>query len=250
MVKLRAIVIDDEELARAHLCKMLRDADVDVVAEGESGLEALNLAEALRPDILFLDIQMPDMTGMQTAVAIENFDFKARVVFVTGYSEFAIEAFEREAFDYLIKPVAPERLARTIDRAIKHVTAENLLTTSQESIEEMRTLTPIQRLPVRTDYSIKLLRIEDIESAVSREKRVYVRTNGVEQRTYYTLTQLDALLPHNEFLRIHASALVRISAIESVNFLGNHTYSVSLASGGVLPVGRTFYPELQARLGI
>lgn len=249
-MKVRAIVVDDEELARAHLCKMLREADVEVLAEGESGIEALNLSESLRPDVLFLDIQMPDMTGLQTAAAVENLDVKPKVVFVTGYSEFAIEAFEREAFDYLIKPVAPERLSKTIDRAQKRLAVERQNEAVSSAAIETSNLTPMQRLPVRTDYSIKLLRIEDIECAVSREKRVFVRTHGVEQRTYYTLTQLESLLPKTEFMRIHASALVRVSSIESVNFLGNHTYSVTLSSSAVLPVGRTFYAELQARLGI
>jgi two-component system LytT family response regulator len=243
-MRLRAVIVDDEELARAHLGKMLRDAGVDVVAEGENGLEALSLAESLKPDLLFLDIQMPDMTGMQAAAAVENLDLGTRIVFVTGYSEFAIEAFEREAFDYLIKPVAPERLAKTLDRA------QRLVGSVPEEAPPPRNLTPMQRLPVRTDYSIKLLRIEEIEYAVSRDKRVYVRTNGAEQRTYYTLTQLESLLPDTDFMRIHASAIVRVASIDAVNFLGNHTYSVTLTGGQVLPVGRTYYQDLQTRLGI
>jgi two-component system LytT family response regulator len=249
-MKVRAVVVDDEELARAHLCKMLSDADVDVLAEGESGLEALNLAESLRPDLLFLDIQMPDITGMQTAAAVENLDFKTKVVFVTGYSEFAVEAFDREAFDYLIKPVAPERLGRTVERAQKLLSTERLDAEFRDPARKPSGLTPLQRLPVRTDYSIKLLRLEEIEYAVARDKKVYVRSNGTEHRTYYTLTQLGQLLPVGDFMRIHSSAMVRLDAVDSVNFLGNHTYSVTLASGAILPVGRAYYPGLQARLGI
>jgi len=249
-MKLRAIVIEDEELARAHLCKLLRDADVDVVGEGENGIDALNLYESLTPELLFLDIQMPDMTGMQAAAALENFDPAPNVVFVTGYSEYAIEAFERNAFDYLIKPVAPERLALTLDRALRKIELDRPTVPPVHSQELRPPLGQLQRLPVRTDYSIKLLRLEEIESAVSREKRVYVRTNGVEHRTYYTLTQLEVLLPPDDFVRIHASAMVRLSLIESVNFLGNHTYSVTLSSGLVLPIGRTYYADLQSRLGL
>ena len=249
-MRLQAIVVDDEELARAHLGKMLRDADIDVVAEGENGLEALTLTESLRPDILFLDIQMPDMTGMQAAAAIENLDDPPQVVFVTGYSEYAIEAFERQAFDYLIKPVAPDRLAKTLARALRAKTSENPSDKRVVPEEAARELTPLQRLPVRTDYSIKLIRLEEIECAFSRERKVYVRAGGIEHRTYYTLIQLETLLPSDEFMRIHSSALVRLSLIESVNFLGNHTYSVTLTGGSVLPVGRVFYPDLQIRLGI
>jgi DNA-binding LytR/AlgR family response regulator len=105
-------------------------------------------------------------------------------------------------------------------------------------------------LPVRTDYAIKLIRVEDIEFAVARDKKVYVRSGEVEQKTYYTLQQLERLLPANEFLRIHSSALVRLSRVEELNFLGNHTYSVTLTGGTVLPVGRTYYAELQRQFGI
>jgi two-component system LytT family response regulator len=247
---LRAIVVDDEELARAHLCKMLGEAETEVVAEGSNGIEALSLTEEFHPDILFLDIQMPDMTGMQAAAAVGNFDIVPRVVFVTGYSDYAIEAFERQAFDYLIKPVLPERLAKTIDRARRQIQAEVQSGQLAGPPSGARELTPIQRLPVRTDYSIKLLRLEEIEFAVSRDKKVYVRSNGTEHRTYYTLTQLEELLPPEDFMRIHSSAMVRLELVDSVNFLGNHTYSVTLSSGAILPVGRTYYPGLQTRLGI
>lgn len=243
---LRAILIDDEELARAHLSKMLRLAGVEIVGEGESGVDALNLVEAFQPDVLFLDIQMPDMTGLQAAAAIENFGNPPKVVFVTGYSDYAIEAFERRAFDYLIKPVSPDRLEKTLDHAKRQA---ELAKPIQSKLVD-KELTHLQRLPVRTDYSIKLLRLEDIECAVSRDKKVLVRTAGVEHRTYYTLTQLEALLPPKDFMRIHASAMVRLSLIDSVNFLGNHTYSLTLSGGLVLPLGRSYYNDLQARLGL
>jgi len=249
-MNLRAVVIDDEELGRAHLCKMLRDAEVDVVAEGENGIDALNLSESHNPDIVFLDIQMPDMTGMQAAAALENFDRPPRVAFVTGYSEYAIGAFELHAFDYLIKPVAPERLEKTLDRTRKSMEAGKEPSIQDSSPTDAHAIAPLSRLPIRTDYSIKLLRFEEIDYAVSRDKKVYVRASGTEHRTYYSLLQLEGLLPPAEFMRLHLSALVRLSCIESVNFLGNHTYSITLSGGTVLPVGRTFYPALQARLGI
>ena len=244
---MRAIVIDDEELARAHLGKMLRDLGVEVVAEGESGLEALRLTEAHRPDILFLDIQMPDMTGLQAAANLNSEKDQPMVVFVTGYSEHALEAFDRQALDYLIKPVAPERLEQTLMRVRSLM--EKKVSPDVEGFSTPE-LNPLKRLPVRTDYAIKLLRIDEIEFAVSRDKKVIVKTNGCEQRTYYTLSQLEELLPKDEFMRIHLSAIVRVGLIESVNFLGNHTYSVTLSGGVVLPIGRTDYADLQRRLGL
>ena len=249
-MSLKAVVIEDEELPRIHLVRMLRDCGVDVLAEGESGVDAISLCETFTPDLLFLDIQMPDMTGMQAAAALRNFEPLPKIVFVTGYSEFAVDAFEKQAFDYLLKPVSQDRLILTIKRAMK---PKFEVQTAVESLSDVQTrsrLTPLQRLPVRTGYSVKLLRIGEIEFAISKEKRVIVRANGTEHRTYYTLTQLEELLPDADFVRIHASAIVRANLIDSVNYLGNHSYSVSLSNGQVLPVGRTYYEELQSRLGI
>lgn len=239
--------MDDEPLARRHLAKLLQDAGFDLVGEGATGVEAIDLAERLQPDVLFLDIRMPDMTGMQAAAALQNSDASPKIVFVTGYSEYAVEAFERYAFDYLMKPASAERIA---------VTSEKLRRTVQEgrhaviSGEDLLGSTPLKRLPVRTDYSIKLIRVEDIECAVAKDKRVLIRAGGQEHRTYYTLTQLETLLPKAEFMRVHASAIVRLDLVDQVNFLGNHTYSITLAGGLTLPLGRGFYPDLQLRLGI
>jgi len=123
---------------------------------------------------------------------------------------------------------------------------------SNSVTEEVRPqdLTPVKRLPVRTDYAIKLVRVEEIDFALAKDKKVFLRSGDSEQKTYYTLQQLERLLPPDDFQRIHASVIVRLSRIEELNFLGNHSYSVTLTGGTVLPVGRTYYAELQKQLGI
>ncbi len=242
-----ALIIDDEPPARSLLRRMLESQRVEVVGEGGSGVEALNLSESLKPDLVFLDIQMPDLTGLQAAAALIHMDPSPRIVFVTGFSQHAPKAFEYAAFDYLLKPVEPDRLALTLTRASKSLSqAKNALPAEVKPGD----LAPAKRLPVRTDYAIKLLRVEEIDFALAREKKVYLRAGGVDLKTYYTLVQLEGLLPANEFARTHASAIVRLSRIEELNFLGNHTYSVTLTDESVLPVGRTYYPELLKRLGL
>jgi two-component system LytT family response regulator len=242
-----AIVVEDEPLARSHLTRMLRALDVEIVGEGKSGVDALNLCETVGADVLFLDIQMPDLTGLQAAAAISHMVSPPILIFVTGFSEYAPKAFEFAAFDYLLKPVEPDRLALALTRARKRLADKR----HAASVEiKGRDLAPAQRLPVRTDYAVKLIRVDQIDYATAREKKVFLRVGEEEHKTYYTLVQLENLLPPHEFMRIHASAIVRLSRIEAVNFLGNHTYSVTLSDGAVLPVGRTFYPELQRRLGI
>jgi len=247
---LTALITDDEPLARLHLRRLLEAAQVEVVGEADNAAVALQLTEDLRPDLLFLDIQMPGLSGMQAAGALLYLEHAPLLVFVTGYSEHAVAAFEQDALDYLVKPVAPDRLAKTLVRARERLTDVRERQREQRQVLERAAAQPLQRLPIREDYAVRLLRVEEIVCAVAREKRVFVRTQAGEHRTYYTLTQLESLLPADLFLRIHDSCIVNLNLIEEVLFLGNHSYAVRLSIGLQLPVGRTRYPELQRRLGL
>ncbi len=273
---LTGLIVDDEPLARAHLSRLLKAQGAEVVGEADNAATGLQLAEDLQPDIVFLDIQMPGLTGMQMAAALLHLDSPPLVVFVTGYSEYALDAFDRNALDYLVKPLSPERLARTLVRARERLANRNVRSEGAGAPEAEETdadgeaksdsprgtggppgagqavygPTTLRRLPIRENYAVRLVRIEEIVCAVAREKRVFVRTTGGEYRTYYTLTQLETLLPPDLFLRIHDSCLVQLDRVEEILFLGNHTYRVRLSDGEMLPVGRARYPELQRRLGL
>jgi DNA-binding LytR/AlgR family response regulator len=253
---LTAIVADDEPLVRLHLRRMLEQQGIGVLGEADDATSVLQMTEALHPDVLFLDIQMPLLSGMQTASALECIDRPPLVVFVTGYSEHAAEAFDHGALDYLLKPVSAERLARTLTRARQRLAAERSL--RNEAADEVRQrpaaplLQPLRRIPVRTDYAVRLIRIEEVRYAAARQKAVFLHTTTSEAplRTYFTLTQLDALLPPETFVRIHDSYIVNLDAVEELSFLGNHTYSVRMLDGESLPVGRTRYASFRERLGL
>jgi DNA-binding LytR/AlgR family response regulator len=246
-----ALIVDDEPLARVHLRRLLETQGVQVVGEAENAAQALELAEDMHPELLLLDIQMPGLTGIQMASALLHVDPTPLLVFVTGYSEHAVAAFEHDALDYLLKPVSADRLAKTLVRARERLADVGARKAAREWITERAAeAPPLRRLPVRADYVVHLIRVEEIVCALAREKRVFVRTRSGEHRTYYTLTQLESLLPRDEFLRIHDSCIVNMDQIEELIFLGNHAYEVRLADGHRLPVGRTRYTELQRRLGL
>ena len=255
------LIVDDEPLARAHLRRLLERLGETVSGEAEDATEALQMAETLRPDVVFLDIQMPGISGMQLAAALQSLDGPPLIVFVTGYSEHALAAFERNALDYLVKPVSPERLAKSLARARERLADRTHPRGTRSQTSDARTgdqsdqnepripeLSPLSRLPVREDYTVRFIRVEEILCAVARDKRVVIRTAEGEMRTYYTLSQLGTLLPADRFLRIHDSCIVNVEQIQELHSLGSHSYSVSLTNGLQLPVSRSRYPVLQQRL--
>jgi DNA-binding LytR/AlgR family response regulator len=230
---------------------MLESQGVTVVGEAAEATTALQLAEDLQPDVLMLDVQMPGLSGLQMTAALVQLDNPPLLVFVTGYSEHAVAAFEHDAVDYLLKPVAADRLARTVARVRERLTDRSARKRAAASVrQDVAKSEPLRRLPVREAYAVRLIRVEDIRSAAARDKRVFVRTSDGEHRTYYTLTQLQSLLPADRFLRIHDSFMVNLDEVVELLFLGNHVYEVRLTDGTRLPVGRTRYAELQQRLGL
>ena len=245
------LLVDDEPLARARLRRLLEGQGVEIVGEAENGAIALQLAEDLRPDLLFLDIQMPGLSGMQMAGALLHLEIAPLLVFVTGYSEHALAAFDHAALDYLVKPVTSERLAITIARVRERLAAKQARDQMKQRVDEQTLQAPpLRSLPVRADYAVRFVPVQEILCAIARDKRVFVRTREGEARTYYTLTQLETLLPSNRFLRIHDSSLVNLDAVVELSFLGDHTYEISLTNGMQLRVGRTRYAELQRRMGL
>lgn len=250
---LTGLVVDDEPLARTHLRRLLEEQGVEVLGEAEHAALAIQLGEDLRPDLFFVDIQMPGLTGLQLAEALLQSSNNSLVIFVTGYSEHATAAYEHGALDYLVKPVSPSRLGKTLVRARARLFDAAARSELARRIDEETSAvtTCLQRLPIRKDYAVRLVRVEEIIRAEARDKRVFVRTrDGDEHRTYYTLTQLEGLLPSGRFVRIHGSCIVNLEAVEEILFLGNHSYAVRLSNSEQFPLSRARYTDLQRLLGL
>jgi len=248
---LTALVADDEEFARTHLCRVLEELGTAVQGEAADAAEAIQKTEDLKPDVLFLDVQMPGLSGLQVAGALVQLERPPVIVFVSAFTEYAVPAFEQNALDYLVKPVSPARVARTLARARSRMADVEARARLRERLTSaMMSAPPMRRLPIRVDYAVRLIPMADIRLAVSRERRVFVCTSESEFRTYYSLSQLEEILPQDQFVRIHDSCIVRLDLIEEINFLGNHSYCVTLSGGQQAPVGKTRYSELQQKLGI
>src|SRR5262245_40354746 len=221
--RLRAVIADDEPRARQFLDRLLREhGEVDVVGEAKGGGEALSLVARLKPDVAFLDIQMPDLSGLEVARHLRGEDAPV-VVFVTAYDRHAIEAFELAALDYVLKPIKRERLADAVRRAVQEVEDRKRLSGRQDEVlkdlihrqtTECR-LEPLRRLPVRHRLEVRLLDLDQVTRIISRDRLVLACAEGREFLVDYTLQELEERLPPGAFLRVHRAALVNVEAIES-----------------------------------
>ncbi len=220
--RLRAVIADDEPRARQFLARLLAEqGEVEVVGEAKGGLEALALVARLSPDVVFLDIQMPDLSGLEVARHLPRGDPPV-VVFVTAYDQHAVEAFEVAALDYLLKPIRRERLAETMRRVVHEVHSGRGAAGQEEAVrsvlktpEVQQGLEPLRRLPVRFRREVKLLDLEQVARIVSRDRVVLACAEGREYLVDYTLQELEGRLPPGQFVRAHRAALVNIDAIES-----------------------------------
>ena len=220
---IRAILADDEPRARQFLERLLSEIEeVTVVGTARDGAEALAMIQKQRPDVAFLDIQMPELTGLEVARHLRG-DHAPVVVFVTAYDRHAIEAFELAALDYVLKPIRRDRLAETIRRVTQEMADRRQLGNRQDEAirsvlkdeAESGRLDPLRRLPVRHRREVRLLDLNEVTRIISRDRLVLACAEGREFLVDYTLQELEGRLPEGQFLRVHRAALVNVDSIES-----------------------------------
>jgi two-component system LytT family response regulator len=234
---IRALVVDDEMYAREELTALLRETGaVEVVGSCGDAMEAIPAIRRERPDVLFLDVQMPAVSGFELLAMLDPAE-TPRVVFVTAHDEFAVKAFEENAADYLLKPVEPARLARTVERLRQRPTAP------------ATPLVPssIRRIPCQGARSIRLVDVGDVESVRSSEAGVYVVTAAGEHFTELTLRVLEE---RAGLLRCHKQHLVNPERVDEIVQEGDGGATLRTRSGRTVPVSRRCLAALKARLGV
>ncbi len=224
MTEIRAVIADDEEQLRVYLKARLLEVWPDLVLCGEArnGPEALDLIEKLRPDIAFLDIRMPGLSGMEVARRIAG---TCRVVFITAYDQHAVEAFEQEAIDYLLKPVTPERLEKTVQRLKNGLAGPVTPPMNLPEIME-RVLNDVRRgggprtlrwIKVQEKGSLKLVPVDEVYFFQSRYKYTEVATREGEHLIRKPIHELEAELDPDMFWRIHRGTIVNAGYIDKVS---------------------------------
>ena len=239
MSRLRALVVDDEQPARERLSALLRELDqVEVVGAARDAMEALQQIMTLAPDLLYLDVRMPGMSGLELARHLARLDDPPAIIFTTAHGEHAMEAFEAEAVGYLLKPIRKEKLAAATERA------QRLNPRQLEAVAApART-----HLAVRARAGLRMLRIEDVICLLAEDKYTTVRHTEGSDLIEDSLRTLAAEFGER-FLRVHRGALVNRDFIEAVERNADGTHLIRLRGiAETLPVSRRLAGDLKTRL--
>jgi two-component system LytT family response regulator len=251
--RIRALVIDDERLARNFLLEMLReDEEVEVIGECLNGLEAIEAIQTHAPDLIFLDVQMPELGGFAVleAITAEKMPF---VIFVTAYDQHAVRAFEVNALDFLLKPFDRKRFRVAWQKAKARIQRERNVLLDQRILSLLQDLKAepnyLERLVLKTNGRIFFLETEEVDWIGADGNYVSVHSGEKSYLLRDTISSLDAQLDPKKFLRIHRSAIVKIDRIQELQPLFHGDYRVIMRNGTELTLSRNYREKLQDALG-
>ena len=236
--KIRAVVVDDEPLARSSLKVLLRrDPEVELVGECKSGMEALAEIRRKKPELVFLDVQMPECDGFDVLEQLGS-EMPPALVFVTAYDQYALRAFEAGALDYLLKPFDNARFERALNRA-------------KERIEQGKeTPRKIERLVIKNAGQVLFQKISEIDWIEAADYYVCLHVGTKTHLLRRSMSDLDQELEQATFCRIHRSAIVNLERVRQLEISEDGGTDVVLNSGTRLRLSRRYRKELQARLGL
>ncbi|MGH9687616.1 MAG: LytR/AlgR family response regulator transcription factor [Candidatus Acidiferrales bacterium] len=250
--KVRAAIVDDEELARQVLREYLTPhPDIEIVAECANGFEAVKAVAEMKPDLVFLDIQMPKLDGFEV---LELLDPAPAIIFITAHDNHAIRAFEVHAVDYLLKPVGADRfeaaLARVKERLAASVESQPQPRASAADLAAAARPPAqyVDRIPVREGTSVVIIPAAKLDYVEAQDDYVALVSQGKKHLKQQTISSLEAALDPSRFLRIHRSYIVNLERVARLEPYGKDSYVAVLADRVQLPVSRAGYSRLRAFL--
>jgi len=249
---IRALIVDDEPLPRERIRALLVEhRNVEVIGECRDGREAAHTILAERPDLVFLDIQMPELNGFEVIEAISN-EFLPAIVFITAFDEHAIRAFEVNAIDYLLKPINPARFEKAILRAIDRLTQSNAGEPDRKLLDFVeRRLAERQytaRFVVRSGSKLSFVRASDVDWIDVADNYVRLHVSGQEHLVRDTLKSVESQLNPEIFVRVHRSIIVNLDRVESVEPHFHGEYVVTMKDGAKLTTSRSYSERLRLLL--
>lgn len=242
--KLKVIIIDDEKLARDLIKSFLRNyGNIEVAAECENGFEGIKSIAEHKPDLVFLDIQMPKLNGFEM---LELIDEDLNIIFSTAYDQYALKAFEVNAVDYLLKPFSRERFDEAVKRVIERIEkSETKLTTPKDLATNFVAKDEIlKRIVVKKNQKIEIIPVEQILYLEAQDDYVKIVTKDGSSLKQNRMKFFEEHLP-DSFVRIHRSYLVNLNYVKQIELVGKDSHAVLLKDGKQLPVSKNGYAKLR-----
>lgn len=245
-VKIRTILVEDEELARNLLKSYLKERDdLEIIAECENGFEGVKAINELKPDLVFLDIQMPKITGFEM---LELLDHHPEIIFTTAYDQYALKAFEFNAADYLLKPFSKDRLLAAVDKVTERVAKKVESDDMVDKISNFSREEFLDRVVVKDRHKIHIIPVDQIRYVESLDDYVLIYTNEGRFMKQKTMKYFETALDPRNFARIHRSYIVRIDQIAQLQQYEKESYIVILHDKTKLKVSKTGYKNLKEML--
>ena len=252
-MKIRTLIVDDEPLARERLRRLLHDhPEIQIVGECADGQAAVEAIGSERPELIFLDVQMPELDGFGVLEAVGS-QTAPVIVFVTAYDKFALRAFEVHAVDYLLKPFDRERFQTALGRALERVKQrKNGAADADQAavLTELKPATkPLERLAVKSSGRVVLVKVADIDYVEAAHNYVELHVDKQAHLLRETLNSIEGRLPPDKFVRISRSVIVNIERVKELQPLFYGEYTVTLHNGARLTLSRRYRDKLE-RLGV
>jgi DNA-binding LytR/AlgR family response regulator len=245
---IQCLIVDDEEIARQHMARLLSAyPDLVIAGEASNGVEAIQVISDINPDVVFLDIEMPELTAFDVLDSVRH---PPLIVFATAYDKYAVAAFEANAIDYLLKPIDAGRFSKTIEkiRAAQAKPREDYASILRKALSELRAGPP-EKVAARRGRRIVLLAPKDILFARIEDGIVFLHSHSERFATDRTITELEELLSPAGFCRINRSALVNLAHAQELLPWSSGTWKVKLSNNTELEVSRERGRELKSRIG-
>jgi two-component system, LytTR family, response regulator len=241
--RIRTIIVEDEELARKLLKSFLNDAEnIELIAECENGFEGVKMINELKPDLVFLDIQMPKITGFEL---LELLDHKPHIIFATAYDQYALKAFEYNAADYLLKPYSKDRLLEAIEKVASRIKDEGPASDVAEKVSDYPKEDFLDRIVVKDRHKIHIIPVDQIRYIESMDDYVMIYTREGRYMKQKTMKYLEGALNPRNFVRIHRSYIVKVEEINEIQQYEKESYIVILHDKTKLKVSKTGYKNLK-----
>ncbi len=243
MKTIRALIIDDETLARELIKNYLKNQpDIEIIGECENGFEGVKNIAELKPDVVFLDIQMPKLNGFEMLELTEN---PPEVIFITAHHEFAIRAFERNAIDYLLKPFSQERLLAAVSKARDKIAAGDGGDKRIPRLIQQPLTEKLERIVVKTGIKIRIIPVDKIVYLEAQDDYIMVYTDEGKHLKQGTMKYYEDHLDNSRFIRVHRSYIVKIDQVTQLEPYGKDSYVLKLKNGAALKVSRNGLKNLK-----